>query len=785
MSNATSPIELSVVIPTYNRLGTLDRALRQVAAAGEQYARPFEVLVVDDGSTDDTAGYFAAGRFPEALQGRLRYMGQENRGPAASRNRGVREAQGRVILFLGDDILITPELLTIHMEAHQSRVTQGTIAVVGQTRWSPEMRLTPLLRFLDEGDQFGFSNIADRENVPFNYFYTSNVSLSRQALLEAGPFDEGFPNAAWEDVELAFRLTHDGIRIVYVPEALAYHFHPTTLESFCRRREVIGEDAVLLYQKHPETSKTINFDSISPLPVWWKVWAAAGFRGFYSLLEGCGLDRGSLRVWRSVFSKLSFYHYFRGVRRALARNRGQLPAKDGGPSRLLLVTHEEIHACLAGPAIRAMEMARAIAKKLDVVVAAPKADACASNLRFKIKTYQVGNEASLRNLCDEADVILVQGYTIQRFPFLTLTDKPLVVDLFCPFSLENLEYRESTATDEDFKREQYSRDLSAVNQQLQVGDFFICATEKQRDFWLGMLHALNRITPTNYGADKSLYELISVVPFGLPAEPPRKKRSVLKGVVPGIDPSDKVLLWGGSLLDWQDPLTLIQAVGLIAESREDVKLFFMGTRHPNPEVPFMSVVVESQRLADKMGLTGRTVFFNDWVPYEERADFLLESDLGVCTHRSHLETRFSFRTRLLDCIWAGVPMVLTEGDTFAELVRNRDLGLTVPPGDPRGLAKAIVKALDDGEARERWKSNLAALRPELAWERVVEPLERFCRRPRLAPDKLTRPVPLWTTASWRLGRNFEVKLPGNPNRLARLKRGLLGRTLRKGLRPED
>jgi len=320
MPEPTAPVELSVVIPTYNRLQILRRALRLLAEEGEAYGRPHEVLVVDDGSSDGTAAYLAGGDVPAASTAHLRVISQPNAGPARARNRGVREATGELVLFLGDDILVSPGLLALHLEAHRSRAAGGEVAVLGRTLWAPEMRSGPFLRYLMEGDQFGFKHIEDNENVPYNFFYTANVSLRRQAMLDAGLFDESFPNAAWEDVELCFRMIRDGMRLVYEPRALAHHLHPTSLESFCRRRERVGVDAVRLYRKHPETGAMLAFDWCpTEEPAGWKRRAARGFGRLYAWLERRRLDRGPLFLWRFLFQRLSWYHYFKGVRQGLSR----------------------------------------------------------------------------------------------------------------------------------------------------------------------------------------------------------------------------------------------------------------------------------------------------------------------------------------------------------------------------------------------------------------------------------------------------------------------------------
>lgn len=239
-------IPFSVVVPTHDRPETLRMVLE---ALGRQESPPdYEVVVVDDGSGPPTRRLIQEWR-PAY---RFRFFSQANAGPAAARNRGVREASGRWILFLGDDTVPEPPLLSVHARA-QEEATAGPIAVLGYTTWPRERRVSPFLHHINEyGLQFGYRLIEDRESVPFNFFYTSNISIPRALLMEANLFDTSFPGAAWEDIEMAYRLTRQGLRIVYRPEAVARHHHDISFESFRNRQRRSGESAAVFYRKHPE-----------------------------------------------------------------------------------------------------------------------------------------------------------------------------------------------------------------------------------------------------------------------------------------------------------------------------------------------------------------------------------------------------------------------------------------------------------------------------------------------------------------------------------------------------
>ena len=148
----------------------------------------------------------------------------------------------------------------------------------------------------------------------------------------------------------------------------------------------------------------------------------------------------------------------------------------------------------------------------------------------------------------------------------------------------------------------------------------------------------------------------------------------------------------------------------------------------------MRVATELRERARSLDLTGTHVFFNEgWVPYDERENYLLEADAGVSTHLLHVETTFAFRTRVLDYLWAGLPVVLSDGDVFADLVREEGFGLVVDPGNVDDLAAAIV-TLSQGE-RSPFRRRARKVAERFFWPAALAPLVAFCEAPRLAPDR--------------------------------------------------
>lgn len=194
---------------------------------------------------------------------------------------------------------------------------------------------------------------------------------------------------------------------------------------------------------------------------------------------------------------------------------------------------------------------------------------------------------------------------------------------------------------------------------------------------------------------------------------------------------------GGGIYNWFDPLTLIRAIERVSRDHPEVKLFFMGLAHPNPDVPEMRMAAQAHDLAEDLGLLGKHVFFNQgWVPYQERANYLLEADIGVSCHLEHIETTYSYRTRVLDYFWSELPVIVTRGDALSQLVEERKLGLTVSPGSVEGFTEALTRMLEDEEMAREFKLNVGKLRPELTWAQILKPLDAFCSNPQRAADLL-------------------------------------------------
>jgi glycosyltransferase involved in cell wall biosynthesis len=300
---------LSVVIPTYNRIAMLERVLD---ALDRQEAAPeFDVVVIDDGSKDDTAARLRSHLEAKRWSVPIRFESQANAGPGRARNRGVTLATGRYVVFIGDDTVPEPQFIAEHARVHRESGDDPLVACLGYTGWPHDERVTPFMHYInDYGLQFGYRLIEHGAVVPFNFFYTSNISIDRE-LLAAHPFDTSFPAAAWEDIELAFRLDAKGLKIRYDANAVTRHHHPMTVDSFARRQYTVGRSGAIFFEKHPELGHFLGVVELRE-----KGLAGDGDVARLRFFAHLG-ERFRIFARPSVFERLMRQHYLRGLRDGL------------------------------------------------------------------------------------------------------------------------------------------------------------------------------------------------------------------------------------------------------------------------------------------------------------------------------------------------------------------------------------------------------------------------------------------------------------------------------------
>jgi len=362
-------------------------------------------------------------------------------------------------------------------------------------------------------------------------------------------------------------------------------------------------------------------------------------------------------------------------------------------SRILLVCPEPLeHRQPAGIGIRFLEMQKVL-----------QADGHAVTLI----SPPITPEDLLRH-SNDADVAIVQGHIANDF-FAHARPIPTVVDLYDPFIIENLHYYESRGS------EVFTHDHATVVNSLLHGDFFLCASESQRLFWLGMMLAVGRLNPMVFDADPNLDALIRIAPFGVP--PPRERAAA----------TEPAVLFGG-IYDWYDPILAIDAIALARESLPQISLTF--TKHPNPELTPQGKLTEAMQHAKKRGL--QFVRFEPWFEYERRGEFFERFALALLTFPQSLETELSMRTRVYDYLWGGLPIVSSSAPGTDEILTRYRCGTIVHEATPRAFADAILRTFAQ---QSTMRSGTRDFVREHQWPEALQPLRDFCRKPRIDTNK--------------------------------------------------
>lgn len=421
---------------------------------------------------------------------------------------------------------------------------------------------------------------------------------------------------------------------------------------------------------------------------------------------------------------------------------------------MLFISNDAVGDAMGGNAIRATELARVVARRADVTLAAPSGPGAAA-IGVPHVPFDPQRPARLRELIAAADIVVTPPQSAQVAAWLGRARATLIFDLYDPAPFEALE----TFADAPALR-RWGWNTLALDQTLNalhLGNRFLCASERQRDLWLGAMLAQRLITPAVRERDPSLRDVIDVVPFGVAETPPRATGAGgPRARFPALGDDAEIVLWNGGIWNWLDPVAAVRAVAQLAERRPAARLVFMG--RPPEEPTAARAATEARALAEQLGVLDRSVFFNDaWVPYAERADWLLEAACSVSTHADHVEARFAFRTRVLDCVWAGLPVVCSDGDDLAGLIAREDLGAVAPPGDTDAVAAGLERVL--GRGKDAYAGAMSAAAEELAWPRVAAPLVRYVAAagppPRLGagwPHRIARPVARLRGAAIRAAR---------------------------------
>jgi len=746
-----------------------------IASLREQTYRPLEIIVVDNASVDGTAGWVEE-HCPDIRLVRL----CSSVSIAAAYNSGAAVTTGKYLLLLNQDTTLDPDAIAEMMRVARSNPACAAVAPKLKLMWAPAF-LNGLGNRVDARSWGTDNGIGHLDLGQFDHWREvpsacgAAMLIPAKAWREVGEMDPDFP-MYYEDVEWSYRARLSGLRILAAPRAIVLHaFGGRTPDGSAERlpprklgNAVFGRwrfTLKLLADSRPTYAR--NYLREDRRGAWealrhGRTAEVLAYAGAWAgiLRQRPALRRANAAVQkkrripdRELFEMQRSYpgplvhngvpllsmevvrdHYLPVIRGRYGRDLAEM-SEPGERRQLLIVSNDVVDRNMGGPGARYLEMARALAEDVDVTLAVP-ADTTLEPEGFEIVRYHEDRPESLEVLVENSDVALISGYMSVKFRFLEETRTSLVVDLYDPFFLENLFYYFDKPLHEQEHLNLVAIDVA--NRLNHIGDFFICGSERQRDFFLGMLTASARINPRTFMEDARLRRLIDVVGIGLPAREP-VAGAVLRGVHPAVPRDAKIVLWGGGIWNWLDPLTLIRAWPTVLAKVPKARLVFLGARYPNPAVPAHDTAVQALALAREIGENDRSIVFVDWLPYEDYERALCEADVGVTLQPDTLETHLAARSRIVNYFWVRLPVLASEGDVTAEWVREHGVGRIVPIGDTVAVAEGLVELL--AVPKDSFADSFRALRRELSWPEVVAPLRRYLVHCSYAVDRWQRARP--------------------------------------------
>jgi glycosyltransferase involved in cell wall biosynthesis len=382
-----------------------------------------------------------------------------------------------------------------------------------------------------------------------------------------------------------------------------------------------------------------------------------------------------------------------------------MPSPERG-SRVLILVPGILGAKLSGPEIRAVRLGQALAEENRVTLMAPGAEGGEYG-GLPVVPF------SRRRLLREArhhDVLIAS--TVPPFALALKRGLRIVAisDQYDPVELElgtlgaGAERARVTAR-------------AARRLQLRCADLVLCAGQRQRELLeaeIGML-------------DGDARPPLRMIPFGIDPDSPPSGATPLRDRFPQIEPGDRVVLWWGSLWRWLDAETAIRAVASLAATRPDVKLVFTAGRAPNDGAERHSVLAEARELAAELGVLDRSVlFFEEWVPFASRGDYIRDADVGLTLHRDTEEASLAARARYMDYLRSDLPCVLGRGDETADRFERAGFATLVEADSPAATATAILALLEE-DAHARASAAGRELADEFQWRRLAAPLVEAVR----------------------------------------------------------
>ena len=740
-----------------------------------------EVIVVDNGSKDNSIKLIESS-FPWVKTIR----NTENLGFSKANNQAAEIASGEYIAFLNNDTKVDENWL---IELLRPLYGSSDVTCSGSKVLSFDGKnidfACGVINFEGKGFQIDYNLPIDKDIHNFERYVPfvngGAMLIKRDVFIDAGGFDEDF-FAYYEDVDLGWRLWILGYKVVFAPKSIVYHMSHGTSKNFSKDklRFLNERNALISVFKNYDENNLGSIMSATLTSVFGRIFIDYEFdyKNYYNFdinnsnsqvlsktileksrdLKADPLPLSSLMAVRDFLDNIAkhrekrekiqnarkredkeVFNYFKGQFYSISGDLDlqQLQIKILNSfgiyklfekklnKALCIISDGIIESEMTLSAIRVWNFAKVMSKYMNVILAIPN-EPNFPPMEFEITRYT--NDLSIESLSARTDIFLFSETILDRFESLNWSDKYLILDIYNSYYLTTFEENKDKPRGKKIRKNKFL--VEAINKQLSYGDYFICASEKQRNYWVEVFLALKKMSPGIYRKNVLFNKIIDVAPFGLPENKPIHTKNVLKGGIKGIEENDFVVLCEGGIYNRIETISVVKAMKIIWDKRKDVKLFFMGIKQTGKFTEEGDLANEIVELAKSIGIYKKNLFFDfENVKYDEKQNYLTESDAAIIIRPDSIEKRFSFKTSELDYIWIGLPMISTECDFFSDLIDEKHLGIVIKEKDPESIANSIVKLAEDKEFHNKCVKNLAEVAINYTWDKACAPILKYCINP--------------------------------------------------------
>lgn len=334
---------------------------------------------------------------------------------------------------------------------------------------------------------------------------------------------------------------------------------------------------------------------------------------------------------------------------------------------------------------------------------------------IKISTWEI---STLAEKIQEFDSVLVSynaGDITQTVVDNIRQDQQLILDGYVPIHIE-MSARNSDNLDREY--DAFNFENKIWTKALRRGDILLCANEAQKKFYTGVMAQVGRINPITYGDE----DLIQIVPYGIYREKAVAKHDPVSKLVKNKKAFK--LLWFGGIYPWFDLTNLLEAVKN-ANKTTPIELIMVGVKNPFNQHPDFIKRYEEVMDYIKNNNMDEIVHITDWVKFEDRAEWYLGSDAVVLINNIGMENTLAWRTRLVDYVWADLPIVTNGGDPMSDILEANKAVYILPDLDAKTIEKEIIKISKDKETLKQVSTNLSKVRRLFYWDKVTENLSKL------------------------------------------------------------